>query len=83
MYLYEVSILMANFYRSPHFRVGSGDPAMPDRERSQSCHFHVEQYPDLAPPNVRITIIIPVPPQNAGKYCHLVIEQNMTGLPIT
>ncbi len=41
----------------------------------------VEQYPDLAPPNVRITANYPgASAQTPREYRHQVIEQNMTGL---
>lgn len=60
--------------------MGAGNPVMPD---GHPCHLSlpVEQYPDLAPPNVRITANYPgASAQTLENTVTQVIEQNMTGL---
>ncbi len=62
---------MANFFIDrPIFALGAGNPVMPD---GHPCHLSlpVEQYPDLAPPNVRITANYPgASAQTSGEYRH-------------
>ncbi len=53
---------------------------MPDRN-ARNLVTSVEQYPDLAPPNVRITANYPgASAQTLENTVTQVIEQNMTGL---
>nr|VUD27778.1 Multidrug resistance protein mexB Multidrug-efflux transporter mexB [Salmonella sp. NCTC 7297] len=60
---------MANFfYRSPHLCLGAGYPVVSYRALA-IFSLPVEQYPDLAPPNVRITANYPgASAQTLEKY---------------
>ena len=67
-------------YRSPHFCLGAGNPVVSDRTLA-IFSLPVEQYPDLAPPNVRVTANYPgASAQTLENTVTQVIEQNMTGL---
>ncbi len=60
--------------------MGAGNPVMPDGALA-ILSLPVEQYPDLAPPNVRITANYPgASAQTLENTVTQVIEQNMTGL---
>ncbi len=72
---------MANFFIDrPIFATGAGNPVVSDRDPA-IFSLPVEQYPDLAPPNVRVTANYPgASAQTLENTVTRVIEQNMTGL---
>lgn len=61
---------MANFFIDrPIFASGVSNPVVPDRSPA-IFSLPVEQYPDLAPPNVRVTANYPARPHKPRKYRH-------------